>query len=257
MRSSEVLSAWGYESQIGCIIRHDTSLLEEISIEDAKQFVDISGEFGKSCSIFVNTRNGTSLQRAKLRSISKLMPENLRLCLVKNSNHIKINVSGNGNTVFIGHFGRAFNTDIIVSNNSSVLVGDDASCNHARIIMDNSEVRLGYDSMLSDEIILQSSDQHGIVDLSCMAITNNRARMIDIGRHVWLGRRCLVMPDCRIGDGAIIGAGAVVTSDIEACAIAVGVPARVVKRAVSWSRDPARIMPAEAELLRGLTVPGL
>ncbi|MDB6454597.1 acyltransferase [Falsirhodobacter sp. 20TX0035] len=51
-----------------------------------------------------------------------------------------------------------------------------------------------------------------------------------IGNDVWLGTRVLVLPGVTIGDGAIVGAGAVVTSDIPAMSIAVGVPARVVGR---------------------------
>jgi acetyltransferase-like isoleucine patch superfamily enzyme len=51
-----------------------------------------------------------------------------------------------------------------------------------------------------------------------------------IGRDVWLATRVIVMPGARIGDGAIIGAGAIVTGDIPAHAIAVGMPARVVGR---------------------------
>ncbi len=49
-----------------------------------------------------------------------------------------------------------------------------------------------------------------------------------IGRDVWLATRVIVLPGARIGDGAIIGAGAVVTGEIPPHAIAVGIPAKVV-----------------------------
>ena len=51
---------------------------------------------------------------------------------------------------------------------------------------------------------------------------------IHIGNDVWLGTRVIVLPGATIGDGAIIGAGALVRGDIPAHAIAVGIPARVV-----------------------------
>lgn len=47
-----------------------------------------------------------------------------------------------------------------------------------------------------------------------------------IGKNVWLGRNVCVMPGVKIGDGAIIGANAVVTHDIGAGKVAVGTPAR-------------------------------
>jgi acetyltransferase-like isoleucine patch superfamily enzyme len=43
---------------------------------------------------------------------------------------------------------------------------------------------------------------------------------------VWLGANAVVLPGIRIGRGAIIGAGAVVTHDVEPMAIVVGVPAK-------------------------------
>lgn len=49
-----------------------------------------------------------------------------------------------------------------------------------------------------------------------------------IGRDVWLGAKVVVLPGARIGDGAIIAAGAVVRGEIPAMAIAGGVPARVI-----------------------------
>lgn len=52
---------------------------------------------------------------------------------------------------------------------------------------------------------------------------------IVIEDDVWIGANAVLTPDVRIGRGAVIGAGAVVTHDIEPYAIAVGVPARVVE----------------------------
>lgn len=52
---------------------------------------------------------------------------------------------------------------------------------------------------------------------------------IHIEEGVWLGTRCIILGGVTIGQHAVIGAGAVVTQDIPSYALAVGVPARVVK----------------------------
>jgi virginiamycin A acetyltransferase len=51
---------------------------------------------------------------------------------------------------------------------------------------------------------------------------------IATAENVWISAQATVVGDCRIGEGAVIGALAVVTSDIPDFAIAVGNPARVV-----------------------------
>lgn len=52
---------------------------------------------------------------------------------------------------------------------------------------------------------------------------------VHIGNDVWLGNGVTVLKGVSIGDGAVIGAGSVVTKDIPENAIAVGVPAKVIK----------------------------
>lgn len=57
-----------------------------------------------------------------------------------------------------------------------------------------------------------------------------KERHITIGNDVWLGAGVIVLPEITIGDGAIIGAGSVVTKDIPPYCVAVGNPAKVIKK---------------------------
>lgn len=52
---------------------------------------------------------------------------------------------------------------------------------------------------------------------------------VSIGDYVWVGRRVIILPGVKIGKGAIIGAGAIVSSNIPNFGIAVGNPAKVIK----------------------------
>lgn len=57
-----------------------------------------------------------------------------------------------------------------------------------------------------------------------------RARdRVTIGPDVWIGHNAIVMPGVKVGVGAVIGSGAVVTRDVEPFAIVVGVPAKVLR----------------------------
>lgn len=53
---------------------------------------------------------------------------------------------------------------------------------------------------------------------------------ITIGNNVWIGEGVIVMPGVTIGDGCVIGAHSVVSKDIPANTIAIGTPAKVVKK---------------------------
>ena len=53
---------------------------------------------------------------------------------------------------------------------------------------------------------------------------------IHIGKNVWIGAHATILPGVNIGDGAIIGAGAVVTKDVEPYTVVAGVPGRVIKK---------------------------
>ncbi|MFX5554958.1 hypothetical protein ABTE11_22010, partial [Acinetobacter baumannii] len=56
-----------------------------------------------------------------------------------------------------------------------------------------------------------------------------RSHRVTLGHDVWIGHGAVVLPGVSNGTGAAIGAGAVVSRDIPAFAVAVGVPARPIR----------------------------
>lgn len=54
-----------------------------------------------------------------------------------------------------------------------------------------------------------------------------------VGNDVWIGYESLIMPGVHIGDGAVIAAGSVVTTDVEPYAVVGGNPARMIRRRFS------------------------
>ncbi len=56
-----------------------------------------------------------------------------------------------------------------------------------------------------------------------------RVQGITIADDVWIGAGCCILDGVNIGRGAVIGAGAVVTKNIDAYSVAVGVPALTVR----------------------------
>lgn len=68
------------------------------------------------------------------------------------------------------------------------------------------------------------------------SIPVNEENPLLIGHDVWIGGNTIILPNCRhIGDGAVVGAGAVVTKDVAPYTIVVGNPARPIKKRFSES----------------------
>jgi virginiamycin A acetyltransferase len=89
-----------------------------------------------------------------------------------------------------------------------------------------------------------------------------------VGNDVWIGMEALILPGSRIGDGAIIGAQAVVSGDVPPYAVVVGNPAKVVRQRfdddtiarllrLRWWDWPAKKITRNVELIRGADIDAL
>lgn len=56
----------------------------------------------------------------------------------------------------------------------------------------------------------------------------NKEKVV-IEKNVWIASYCIILPGVKIGEGAVVAAGSVVTKDVPKCAIVGGNPARIIK----------------------------
>jgi len=112
----------------------------------------------------------------------------------------------------------------------NIFIGDGVGVNRWVILWagPNSKIIIGDKSGLGPGTFV-TSDIHGKrAGIPYMGQRGKEADIV-IGSDVWAGANCTILPGVTIPDGAVIGAGAVVTKDIPENAIAVGNPAHVVK----------------------------
>jgi len=91
-------------------------------------------------------------------------------------------------------------------------------------------IRIGnHVNMAPDVVIITQNHRFDRTDIPMQHQGYYDPEPVEIGDDVWIATRVLIMPGVRIGKGAIIAAGAVVTKDVPDYAIVGGVPARVIR----------------------------
>lgn len=106
-------------------------------------------------------------------------------------------------------------------------IGDGTQINFNLTALDVAPITIGRDCLIGPNVQLLTA-WHPI-EPQPRRDKLESASPITLEDNVWLGGGVIVLPGVTIGENSIVGAGAVVTSDIPADSIAVGNPARVVR----------------------------
>ncbi len=123
----------------------------------------------------------------------------------------------------------------IENNNNSVRIGNRTkfygSCQLAA--MEGVAINIGSNCLFAPDIYVRSGDSHSILNSEGERITPSAG--ITISDHVWVGHRVIITKGVSIARDCVIGTAAVVTRSVaETNCIAAGVPAKIVKRNISW-----------------------
>lgn len=100
----------------------------------------------------------------------------------------------------------------------------------------NTKIIIGRDCMLANTIAIRTSDSHPLFDVNTTKRINDASDVI-IGDHVWIAPNVKIMKGVTIGEGSVIGTETIVTKQIPENVLAVGHPARVVKKEIMWTRE--------------------
>jgi acetyltransferase-like isoleucine patch superfamily enzyme len=105
-------------------------------------------------------------------------------------------------------------------------IGDRTFLNYGVDIGAVQLVRIGSDCLIGAHVSILDNDFHELTARD----RRPASRPVLIGDGVWLGNRAMVLPGVTIGAGAAVGAGSVVVTDIPERCLAVGNPARVIRK---------------------------
>ncbi|MBB5693505.1 acyltransferase [Muricoccus pecuniae] len=137
----------------------------------------------------------------------------------------------------------------------ALFIGRNFTANLADFLVEGPRrsIVLGDDVMIAYRVQLRTSDSHGIVSLDDPASALNPPASIRVGPHVWIGKDAVVGRGVSIGRGAIVAMNTIVTKDVAPCTLVGGVPMRVLKERVTWTRAS---QPAPAEIEAAISFVG-
>lgn len=116
----------------------------------------------------------------------------------------------------------------------SIIIGDNCNIGEGSHITAIDKVYVG-NGVLTGKMITITDNSHGLFDPEDLSIAPITRRLrskgpVIIEDNVWIGDKVVILPNVKIGKGAIIGANSVIVHDIPPYSTAVGVPGKVVKQ---------------------------
>jgi acetyltransferase-like isoleucine patch superfamily enzyme len=135
-----------------------------------------------------------------------------------------------GNKVYIGHNAWLAANPLTGNSNCKLTIGDGTSIGRFSHIYATSKIEIGIKVLMADKVYI-SDNLHGYSDISLPIIDQSILQIgeVSVGDNSWIGENVCIIGAC-IGKHSVIGANAVVTKNIPDYCVAVGAPAKIIKR---------------------------
>ena len=118
---------------------------------------------------------------------------------------------------------------IVWLNGGHVDMGDEVKFNYGCWVNGYGGLTIGEGTIFGPRCMIHTAN-HITDDLDAsIADQGWKTQPVVIGRNCWFGMGVLILPGVTIGDGAIVGAGSVITKDLEPMSVSVGNPAKTIK----------------------------
>jgi acetyltransferase-like isoleucine patch superfamily enzyme len=111
---------------------------------------------------------------------------------------------------------------------NKIVIGSGTYVNRYTVFDGHSQLHIGRRVMIGPHCYFTDAD-HGTEAGASVQSQPMRLAPVIVEDEAWIGAHVTVLPGVRIGKGAVVGAGSVVTRDVPSMAVVVGTPARVIR----------------------------
>ena len=137
---------------------------------------------------------------------------------------------GHSGSISLGSSGRIEAGVIVHAYGGSIELGRRVFIGPYAVLYGHGGLTIGDDSLISMHCRLISSEHSIPVPGKSIRSEPDVRKATHIGKDVWLGAGVTVLGGVSVGDGCVVGAGSVVRDDLPPFSVAVGVPARVIRK---------------------------
>lgn len=184
-------------------------------------------------------------------------PANAFIALASPLSLSRLVVWGEGATIIAGQ-NVVFDGVLSCGGGGLIHIGHTLRC-RARGFIDarnGGVVTVGRGGLWGPDVHCQSDDMHTIVDRTTGRRANAYGGTIVVGDRVWIGFGAVLFGGARLGRDSVVGARSVVGRSMEAGTVVAGVPARVIRRHITWRHAdiaPDVVILPEAERISRLS----
>jgi len=111
----------------------------------------------------------------------------------------------------------------------NIEIGDNVKINKGVFITATDKVKIGDDVLIGPYTVINSGNHNYSNPLIPIRLQGHTTEPIIIENDVWIGANSTILAGVKIGKGAVVGAGAVVTKDVAPYTVVGGVPAIFIK----------------------------
>ena len=138
----------------------------------------------------------------------------------------------------------------VPDNDPVVTIGDDVLVGRGSGVVGHRSVEIG-DGVFTGHHVYITDANHGYEDVhETIGRQFAAPKPVVVGAGSWLGHGSIVLPGARVGEHVAVGAGSVVTGELPSYSVAVGNPARVIRRYDAEREEWVKVLREHAEVTR-------
>jgi len=121
-------------------------------------------------------------------------------------------------------------THVVFGDRRRVRIGKSAVVNNALFNVQSGDIEIGESVFFGHNVcLLTGTHDYGKAGGDRVDAVPPAGRDIVVGEGAWIASNATILGPCRIGEHAVVAAGAVVTGDVDAYTVVAGIPARAIK----------------------------